>query len=68
MSVRFTYMRYLAEYEDEADSVEDAVRRLAWGEEEGALTSATSKIFDGYRVIEGSELHEMVTEAWANLA
>lgn len=66
--VILTYWRYKAEQSEEFDSVEDAVRFLAWGNERGELTHCGGRIVDGDRVVEGDELDRLVSEAWRDLA
>ena len=59
--VQITYFRHHSEYRDDADSVEEAIAFLAYGEANGHLTSAGARIQDGDRVIEGDELKNLVT-------
>ena len=59
------YWRYAVERAEETDTVEEAVRFLAYGNDRGEL--ASSRIVDGDRTIEGAELDGLVAEAYRHL-
>jgi hypothetical protein len=59
------FWRYAVIHEQEFETVDEAVRFLAWGEDDGTLSSGDpSEIRDGDRIIKGPELDALVEEAW----
>ena len=68
MTVIAHFMRYYAPYEHECDSVDEAFRFLARGEDAGTLASV--KVVDGETVYERDtyEFEHRLAEAWEALA
>jgi hypothetical protein len=61
------FFRRAAEHVQEFDTVDEAVRFLAWGEDDGSLSSLDGEIRDGVRIIRGDELRQLVELAWRDL-
>lgn len=68
MAVVAHYMRYYAPYTHECDTVDEAFRFLAYGEDSGNLSS--DKVVDGDTVYERGtpEFDRRMHEAWDALA
>jgi hypothetical protein len=59
------FYRYAAVHEEEFDTVDEAARFLAYGEDAGTL--ASDEIREGDRVIRDAELDRVVEAAWRTI-